>query len=82
MSNGICFKPFYHHEPGASVGSDVPQKVDLRQIINGILWLNKASCQWCLILPTCGNWNTIYDYVKRLVTPRHLDRLDGVAAPL
>jgi putative transposase len=46
-------------------GRGRPPEVDLRQIINGILYLNKTGCQWRMMPPTFGNWSTIYGYFKR-----------------
>jgi putative transposase len=46
-------------------GRGRPPKVDLRQIINGILSLNKTGCQWRMVPPTFGHWSTIYGYFKR-----------------
>ena len=33
---------------------------DQRQVINGILYLNKTGCQWRLMPRDFGNWNTVY----------------------
>ncbi len=34
--------------------------VDLRSVVDGILYLNKSGCQWRL-LPKCfGHWKTVY----------------------
>jgi putative transposase len=38
---------------------------DLRQVMNGILYLNKTGCQWRMIPREYGNWSTIYGYFKR-----------------
>ena len=38
---------------------------DRRQVINGILYLNKSGCQWRMIPPEFGHWSTIYSYFKR-----------------
>src|SRR4030095_9251887 len=38
---------------------------DLRRIVNGILYVNKASCQWRLVPRDFGHWSTIYGYCKR-----------------
>lgn len=46
-------------------GRGRPPKVDMRQILNGILYLNKTGCQWRMIPKDFGNWSTIYGYFKR-----------------
>ncbi len=35
---------------------------DRRQVINGILYLNKTGCQWRMMPRDFGNWSTIYKY--------------------
>ena len=45
-------------------GSGRPPR-DRRQIVNGLLYLNKTGCPWAL-LPCCfGPWKTVYDYFRR-----------------
>ena len=46
-------------------GRGRPPKVDMRQILNGILYLNKTGCQWRMIPKDFGNWSTIYGYFTR-----------------
>jgi putative transposase len=38
---------------------------DLRRVMNGILYLRKTGCQWRLLPPDFGKWNTIYLYFTR-----------------
>ena len=53
--------------PKAKSGSGKPGRptVDVRQAVNGILYLNKTGCQWRLLPKEFGNWNTIYYYFKK-----------------
>src|SRR5215471_16507504 len=37
---------------------------DLRQVLNGILYLLKTGCQWRMVPREFGKWNTIYAYFK------------------
>ncbi len=46
-------------------GRGKPPSCDLRDMVNGIIYLNKTGCQWRMIPPTFGNWSTIYGYFKR-----------------
>ncbi len=48
-------------QPG---GSGRPP-IDVRQALNGIVYLNKTGCQWRLIPKEFGHWSTIYGYFKR-----------------
>lgn len=41
-------------------GRGRPPSVNRRNIINGILYLNKTGCQWRMIPKSFGNWSTIY----------------------
>ncbi len=39
--------------------------VDLRNVVDGILYLNKSGCQWRLLPKRFGNWKTVYGYFSR-----------------
>ena len=36
-----------------------------RQVVNGILYLNKSGCQWRLLPHEFGPWQTVYGYFSR-----------------
>ncbi len=38
--------------------------MEVREVLNGILYLNKTGCQWRLIPKEFGHWSTIYGYLK------------------
>ena len=38
---------------------------DRRQVINGIVYVNKTGCQWRMLPKEFGNWNTVYGYFRR-----------------
>ena len=42
-----------------------PRSVDLRNIVNGILYLNRTGCQWRMLPPTFGPWSTVHDYYRK-----------------
>lgn len=39
--------------------------LDLRRVLNGIFYVNKTGCQWCLMPRDLGNGMTIYGYFRR-----------------
>jgi transposase len=41
-----------------------PRSVELRTIVNGILYLNRTGCQWRLLPPGFGPWPTVHDYYR------------------
>ncbi len=41
-----------------------PREVDLRDIVNGILYLNRTGCQWRMLPPSFGPWPTVHDYYR------------------
>jgi len=51
-------------EPKSGPGKSGRPTIDVRQAINGILYLNKSGCQWRMIPKEFGKWNTIYYYFK------------------
>ena len=47
-----------------------PREVNLRTVIDGILFLNRSGCQWRLLPKNFAPWQTVYGYFRRW-------RLDG-----
>jgi putative transposase len=48
-----------------------PRSVDMRQVINGILYLNRTGCAWRMLPRDLPPWGTVHYYYRRF-------RLDGV----
>ena len=56
--------------PAAKAGGR-PRTVDLRQVVNGILYLNRGGCAWRMLPKEYGPWETVYGYFWRF-------RRDGI----
>ena len=56
--------------PAAKAGGR-PRTVDLRQVVNGILYLNRGGCAWRMLPKEYGSWETVYGYFWRF-------RRDGI----
>ena len=41
-----------------------PREVDLRNIVNGILYFVRSGCQWRMLPTTFGPWSTVHDYYR------------------
>ena len=41
-----------------------PREVNLRTIVNGILYLNRTGCQWRMLPRSFGPWSTVHDYYR------------------
>ena len=50
--------------PSAKPGGR-PRRVDMRSIINGILYINRGGCAWRLLPKDYGSWETAYGYFRR-----------------
>ena len=48
-----------------------PREVNMRQIINGILYLNRTGCSWRMLPHEFPPWGTVHYYYRRF-------RLEGV----
>src|SRR4030067_1130912 len=48
-----------HPGPGA------PPKVDLRRMVNGILYLTRTGCQWRMLPLEYGYWGTVRYYYDK-----------------
>jgi putative transposase len=42
-----------------------PREVDLREIVNGIVYLNRTGCQWRSLPHDLPPWPTVHDYYRR-----------------
>ncbi len=64
--------------PAAKTGGR-PRAVDMRQIVNGILYINRGGCAWRMLPKEYGSWETVYGYFWRFrregVWPRIHDSL-------
>lgn len=49
--------------PSPPVGCD--REVDLRKIVNGILYVVRSGCQWRMLPKDYEHWNTTYGYYSR-----------------
>ena len=36
-----------------------PNVIDLREVVNALLYLNRTGCRWCLLPTDFPNWNTV-----------------------
>ena len=53
--------------PKAKSGSGCSGRptINIRQVINGIFYLNKTGCQWRMMPVDFGHWNSIYHYFRK-----------------
>jgi putative transposase len=42
-----------------------PREVDMRQVINGILYLNRTGCSWRMLPRDLPPWGTVHYYYRR-----------------
>lgn len=49
------------HVPAAKHGGS-HRKVNIRRVVNGILYRNKAGCQWRILPKDYPPWETVYYY--------------------
>src|SRR5437588_11005047 len=55
--------------PAAKPGGR-PRKVNLHDVVNAILYVDRTGCQWRALPVDYGPWSTAYDYFRKW-------RLDG-----
>ena len=48
-----------------SAGYGRPRVVDLRGVVNGILYVLWTGCQWRALPSEYPHWNTVYGYFRR-----------------
>ena len=42
-----------------------PREVDLRQIVNGLLYFSRSGCQWRMLPKDLGPWTTVQGYYRQ-----------------
>jgi putative transposase len=42
-----------------------PREVDVREVVNGILYLNRSGCSWRSLPHDFPVWPTVHDYYRR-----------------
>ena len=42
-----------------------PREIDMRQVVNGILYINRGGCAWRMMPKEFGPWETVYGYFWR-----------------
>jgi len=57
-------EPMFPEAKSNAILGGRPREVDLRNIVNAILYLNRTGCQWRMLPPTFGPWSTVHDYYR------------------
>ena len=62
--------------PGANTRG-APRRVNLREIINGLLYLARSGCQWRMLPHDLPPWQTVYDYFSQWRDDGTWERING-----
>ena len=76
MINGTILQPLI---PPAKPGGR-PRAVDMREVINTILYLNRTGCQWDMLPHDLLPKSTVYEYFSQWRRRWHVAAHDGRAA--
>src|SRR5580658_8146367 len=52
-----------------------PREVDMRRIIDGVLYINRSGCAWRMLPRDFGPWSTVHGYYRDL---RRADVWQGI----
>jgi putative transposase len=58
-------------------GRGSPQHVDLREIVNALLYLSRTGCQWRMLPHDLPPWQKVYYYFKQWRNDGTLERING-----
>lgn len=58
-------EPYLPPAKSSPISGGRPREVDLRTIVNGILYINRSGCQWRLLPRSFGPWSTVHDYYRK-----------------
>lgn len=42
-----------------------PREVELREVVNGIMYFTRSGCQWRMLPKDFGPWSTVHGYYRR-----------------
>ncbi len=74
-----AIEPLLEREPGPGR----PRTVDLRRIVNGLLYLDRTGCQWRALPKEYGNWTTVRYYFDQWTADGTFVRVnDALRAPV
>lgn len=59
-------------------GAGAPTKVDLRQMVNWILYLTRTGCQWRMVPRDYGYWGTVRYYYDKWTADRTWVRINDL----
>ena len=51
--------------PKKQLGGPGRPPLDLRKVLDGILYVNRTGCPWRYLPKGFGHWNTVYTYFNR-----------------
>src|SRR5258708_7890939 len=55
-----------------------PREVDIRHVVNGIFYRNKAGCQWRMLPRDFPPWGTVYYYFAKWRKDGTLERINRI----
>ena len=55
-----------------------PRTVDVREVLNGILYVLRAGCAWRMLPNDLPSWQTVYKYFRRWGEDGTLERIHEV----
>jgi putative transposase len=61
----LRLKPLLIEKTGSGAKGGRPPKQDVRQEVNGILYVLKTGCQWRLLPKEFGHWSKVYARFRR-----------------
>ena len=59
-----------------------PRTVDLREVINGILYVLRAGCSWRMVPHDLPPWQTLYKYFRRWTRDGTWERVHETLRPM
>ena len=67
--------------PAAKPGGR-PRAVDLREVLQGILYVLRSGCAWRLLPHELPPWQTVYKYFRRWMQDGTWDRIQEAVRPV
>jgi transposase len=55
-----------------------PREVDMRKIVNGLMYIARSGCQWRMLPVEYGPWPTVHDYYRNWRLSGKLAEIHGI----
>jgi transposase len=73
-----AIQPYIPPQKSGTVKGGRPREVDMRRILNGLMYVARSGCQWRMLPVDFGPWSTVHDYYRNWRLSGKLAEIHGI----